>query len=267
MAGSVVVELPDYVADPDAAPVMVISAATDEVAVSLRVVRIVDEVESRVRTPGEAYAGALSIVEDHEAPTGVPVAYRAEWLDESGDVVVTAQAAAPGMLRDAPGSYVWMSDPLQQDPRRVLMSSETDVERPYETPVSDVYGFGSRFAHTAYGTRQHGLRTFEVLCQTPEDHRWVGQVLAGPVLLRVPSWRLMLPMLYGVPREVVEVAPRRQDDPWLSSWRFLMLPSRGPGASVLLPRRTWRDVLDEADSWDDLAEQYDDFAGVLRGQF
>lgn len=267
MAGSVVVELPDYVADPDAAPVMVVSATSDEPAVSLRVVRIVDGVESMVRTPGVAYAGQLSIVEDHEAPTGVPVSYRVEWLDESGDVVDSARATAPGVLKDAPGSYVWLSDPLQQDARRVLMSSETDQERPYETPVADAYGFSAAFAHTAHGTRRHGERSFEVLCSSPEEHVWVGQVLAGPVLLRVPSWRLMLPMLHGVPRDVVERAPRRREDPWLSFWTFSVLPSRGPGASVLLPRRTWRDVLAEADSWDDLADQYGDFAGVLRGQF
>lgn len=265
--GSVAVELPDYTANPDAAPVMVVSATSSEPAVSLRVVRIIDGVESMVRTPGEAFAGVLSIVEDHEAPTGVPVAYRVEWLDGAGDVVDQAQVSAPGVLRDAPESYAWLSDPLQQDARMVMMSSETDLERPFETPVDDVHGFGSALAHTAHGTRQHGLRQFEVLCFSPEEHVWVGQVLAGPVLLRVPSWRLMLPMLQGVPREVVERAPRRQGDPWLSYWMFQILPSRGPGASVLLPRRTWRDVLNEADSWDDLAEQYDDWAGVLRGQF
>lgn len=243
----------------------------------LTIVRIVDGEEWPVRLAGVILAGTGAFTEDHEAPTGAVLYYRVTAYNATG-AVLEEQQTSVAALTDAPESWVWLSDPLDATSARlVLMTSETDRERTYPIPLSISHPRSSRYgtaaySHAAYGRRQFGPGRWQIFCETGEEHDAVMALLAGSVLIRPQQWHRLGAQIYGVPdgltAAVTGKAPGEQE--YFSILTFEITPTRGPGVSVLVPRRTWADVLSEGATWNDINATtgglYVSWRDVLRGQ-
>lgn len=218
----------------------------------------------RVRTPGNPVSGATAYIEDAEVPVGAQVPYQAAALSVDGSVLATATATAAA-LPDPPSGRVWLSDPLDAASAVLVQcTSETDPQRPFEMDIDDAYPLGARFGSAAYGVQRHGALRFEVYCPNRSIHSAVAELLSGGVLVRAEAWRDLPPLIYGPPRDYAQRVTPRGGDFW-SLHEFSIIPTVGPGVSVVLPRRTWADLMAEAATWADVVAMYPTWVDVIRG--
>lgn len=242
-------------------------AATTELVVT----RVVGRDEWRVRRPGAILAATTAYLEDPEVPTGVPVTYQLLALGSDG-AELDRESTVVDPLPDAPSGSVWLSDPL--DAASAVLATVLDGTTPEQTfPVDIVHTVpvGMSLGITSRGMRHvAGPMPFRMLGHTAADFNALDAILrnATEILIRPQSWKRMPPLIYGVPQELSLGSIFRAGIDW-SMWSFTIQPDIGPGLDLLLPRRTWADLMAECSTWgasdDSVMDTYPTWRDALRG--
>lgn len=206
----------------------------------------------------------LLIVEDHEAPFGVPVYYRIEIYD-SGGGLSSARETDTVILTIADINETWLKDPANpQRNMRVLVQRAPDWQRPVEQAAYVVRGRRNKV--TRNGIRQ-GLEGDLTIWTRSNDERAALHLLLDPggILLWQAAPGLGVDDMYVA---VAQVTEGRIGGPAQEPWRAWTLPLtqsdmptttgiNGPAG------RTWQDIATEFATWNEVLSTYATWEDVL----
>ena len=206
----------------------------------------------------------LMIIEDYEAPLGVPVRYRIELWPDGATTPGTRTSDTVTITAGDP-NLAWLKDPGNpQRNIRLMISKPPDWQRPIEQSVYRVKG--RRNAVILSDTRG-GLEGDLTLWTRSDDERKALHWLldSGNVLL----WQAVPGM--GVDDSYVSVAQAaeaRVGGTAMELWRAWTLPLTQTDMPVTTglsgsAGRTWQDILAEFDTWADLLPVYATWEDVL----
>lgn len=228
-----------------------------------------DGIRTLVRGPeglldGVAITSDLLLIEDYEAPLGVPVRYRIDHRPASS-TAVTWSVSDEVTLDAGDRNVVWLSDPgMPQRNMKVMVERAPDWTRPI--PQATYVVRGRRNAVTLSGVRGGLQGDLQVWTRSDEERTRLHWLLdSGDTLL----WRAAPGM--GVDDMYVNVAEvtEARVSGWAPElWRAWTLPlteadmptSVGVGGTS---GRTWRDVLAEFATWGDVLAAYATWEDVL----
>ncbi|MFK8850511.1 hypothetical protein [Streptomyces sp. Ac-502] len=199
----------------------------------------------------------LMVIEDYEAPLGVPVAYRVEIVPAAGGSIQIRTTSAvtidPGDPQEA-----WLKDPGQpQRNTRVLVERAPDWSRPIEQATYRVKG--RRNAVVLSGLRGGLEGDLSIWTRTDDERARLHWLLdSGNVLLWQAAPGMGVTDMYVTVGEVTE---GRIGGPAQEPWRTWKLPlteadmpvSVGVGGTA---GRTWQDLLSEFATWADVLNAY-----------
>lgn len=199
----------------------------------------------------------LMIVEDHEAPLGVPVSYRIELRDSPG-ASASSRSSAPVTVTLADLNEVWLKDP--GNPQRnckVVVQQAPDWQRPIEQAVHRVRG--RRNAVVFSGVRGGLEGELAIWTRSDEERKALHLLLdSGNTLL----WQAVPGM--GVDDMYVNVAGITEARTGVlaqDAWRAWQLPLTQADMPVTTgingpAGRTWQDVVAEFATCADLLAVY-----------
>lgn len=206
----------------------------------------------------------LLIVEDHEAPFGVPVVYHVEIYDPDGDLAST-RSSAQVTLTLADINEAWLKDPGNpQRNMRVIVERAPDWDRPIEQAVHVVKNRRNKVIHS--GKRQ-GLEGDLVVRTRSDAERQALHLLCddGNVLLWQANPGMGVDDMYVSVGQLPEarVSPLAQEQ-----WRAWALPLTEQDMPVTTgvngaAGRTWQDVLTEFDTWQDVLSAFGTWEDVF----
>lgn len=203
------------------------------------------------------------VVEDYEAPLGVPVSWYAEVRD--GTTVDQVYSVGPVTLLHADANEVWLKDPGNpQRNLKVLVKTGPDWQRPITQAEHRVRG---RRNSVVLSDVRGGLEGDLVIWTRTDDERaalhWILD--AGNVLLWQAAPGMGVADMYvnvgGVTEaRITTYAPEQ--------WREWTLPLRQADMPVSVgvagsAGRTWQDVLTENDTWQAVLDKYATWEDVL----
>jgi hypothetical protein len=204
------------------------------------------------------------VIEDYEAPLGVPVYYVSESRNGSG--VVTATRTTDTVTID-PGDYneAWLKDPGNpQRNMRVLVERAPDWDRPIAQAEHRVR---MRQNSVIFSDVRGGLEgDLTVWTRTDAERAALHRLLSpGSVLL----WQAAPGM--GVDDMYVNVGQAREGrvTPYAPElWRTWTLPLKQADMPVTVgvassAGRTWQDILTENSTWGDVLAKYATWEDVL----
>jgi hypothetical protein len=212
----------------------------------------------------QAITSDLLLVEDHEAPFGVPVYYHIAIYNSSGEVASTRTSAAV-TLTLADINTCWLKDP--GNPQRnilVMVQRAPDWQRPIEQAAFVVRG---RRNKVVLSGRRQGLEGDLAVWTRSDEERAALHLLldSGNVLLWQASPGLGVADMYVNVAQVTEtrVSPLAQEQ-----WRAWTLPLTEADMPANLgvngaAGRTWQDILTEFTTWADLQDVYATWEDVL----
>lgn len=235
------------------------------------------------------------VVIDYETPLQTPVTYTVQATDSAG---VPSELSAPSGPVTVDDSRAWLQDPLAPttsvalgltrvyaggyafgegdfgegsfgagtpDPIAVLRrASFGSVTRAADVTVTPLFG-GSLPVAGSSVRRAPSEIPIEIRTTTEQTSTALRNLLdqAFPVLLRTGARAPMLdPLSYLA---IPEVAERFVYGAELTIWTMTAQSVLPPSASVVIPARTYDDLLDEASSYDELLGLYDSYVALLRG--
>jgi hypothetical protein len=235
------------------------------------------------------------VVVDYEAPLQTAVTYTCQTADADGvpselspasdavlvddsrawlqDPLAPTTSVALGMTRVYGGGYAFGEGDFGEgafgsgtpDPIAVLRrASFGTVNRSADVTVTPLFG-GSLPVAGSSVRRAPSEIPIEIRTTTEQTSTALRDLLnqAFPVLLRIGARAPMLePLSYLV---IPEVAERFIYGAELTIWTMTGQSVMPPSASVVIPVRTYNDLLDEASSYDDLLGLYDSYVALLRG--
>lgn len=212
-------------------------------------------------------SGSVLVATDWEAPFGVPVTYSVECRSNAGAIVDQWQST-PVTL---PVSRSVISDPVAPgifSEVRLSGTSLSSISKPLPSEVLQV--IGSDLPIGVVGTRQAGSMPLAFWTRTDAELSSVLNVLtsAGVVLLRCPPGvNLLPPLAYFVAPNLELVDINRHAAGTEMRTELAVTLVRPPGAKVVVPVRTYANLMEEASSYADLRTKYlsTGYAGVLRG--
>ncbi len=204
-----------------------------------------------------AITSDLMVIEDYEAPLGVPVAYRIEIVPAAGGSIQirTTETATidPGDPQEA-----WLKDPGQpQRNTRVLVERAPDWSRPIEQATYRVKG--RRNAVILSGLRGGLEGDLSIWTRTDDERSRLHWLLdSGNTLFWQAAPGMGVADMYVTVGEVTE---GRIGGPAQEPWRTWKLPlveadmpvSVGVGGTA---GRTWQDVLTTFATWADVLNAY-----------
>ena len=205
----------------------------------------------------QVIASDLMLVEDHEAPFGVPVYYKIEIYDPDGDLAST-RSSPTVTLTIADINTTWLKDP--GNPQRNMMvtvEAAPDWSRPIEQSAFVVRG---RRNKVVLSGRRQGLEGDLVIRTRSDDERAALHLLldSGNVLLWQATPGMGVADMYVSVAQITEarVAKLAQDQ-----WRAWTLPMTEADMPVTTgvngaAGRTWQDVVTEFATCADLLPVY-----------
>lgn len=204
------------------------------------------------------------VVEDYEAPLGVPVYYTVAIYDSTG-AYVGGRDTTPVTIGLGDGSYVWLKDPGEpQRNIRVMASRPPDWTRPIEQAINRVK---DRRNPVIFSGKRGGLEgELQVMTQTDDER-------AGLHRLCDPGHFLLVQANpgYGVEDAYVSVGALPEGraggdatDPW-RVWTLPMTQVDMPTTVGVAGSagRTWQDILTENTTWADVQNRYATWEDVL----
>lgn len=230
----------------------------------LRVYRVTESgTRTLVRGPAGLYDGTviitadLVIIEDYEAPLGVPVVYYVVITDPVAGSTATRWADAVAIPHDDV-NWAWLKNPANpQRNMQVMVQRAPDWQRPIEQTAYIVRGRRNKII---LGGRRQGLEGgLTVWTLTDDDRAALHWLLdSGGVLLWQAAPGMGVDDMYV---SVGEVPEARTGGPAMEQMRAWTLPltevdmpaSVGVGGSA---GRTWQDVLAENATWQDVLDQF-----------
>ncbi|MFD5566657.1 hypothetical protein [Streptomyces cadmiisoli] len=199
----------------------------------------------------------MLIVEDHEAPLGVPFNYKIETRD-SGGVINGTRSSAAVTLTLADINEAWLKDPGNpQRNLRVLVQRAPDWQRPVEQSTFVVRGRRNKVVLS--GVRQGLEGDLAIWTRSDEERRALHLLLdSGNVLLWQAAPGMGVDDMYV---SVAQVSESRVGALAQEQWRGWSLPlveadmpaTTGVNGSG---GRTWQDVVTEFATCADLLEVY-----------
>lgn len=200
--------------------------------------------------------GDLLVLEDHEAPLGVPVFYRIEIYHSTGQLSgrrwTDAVTIAPG---DA--NYAWLKDPARPYRNtKVLVQRGVDWSRPIERTEHHVRG--RRNAVVLSDVRGGLAGTLSIWTQGDADRPRLHWLLdSGSTLLLQAAPGMGVEDVYVSVGDITEgrVADYGRE-PW-RTWDLAItqvdMPTTGTDGSS---SRVWQDVLTEQPTWEAVRDRY-----------
>lgn len=200
--------------------------------------------------------GDLLILEDHEAPLGVPVQYRIEIHRLTGEL---AARRWTDPVTIAPGSpnYVWLKDPARPYRNtKVLVQRGVDWSRPIERTEHHVRG--RRNAVVLSDVRGGLAGTLSIWTQGDADRTRLHWLLdSGSTLLLQAVPGMGVEDVYVSVGDITEgrVADYGRE-PW-RTWDLALtqvdMPTTGTDGSGA---RVWQDILTEQPTWEAVRDRY-----------
>lgn len=212
----------------------------------------------------QALTSDAMVIEDHEAPLNVPLAYYIELYSAPG--VLDSTRGSPGVtLTLADANEAWLKDPGNpQRNTKVLVSKPPDWQRPIDQSSFVVRG---RRNKVILSGRRQGLEgDLAIWTRSNEERRALHLLLdSGNVLL----WQAAPGM--GVDDMYVNVAQITEarvggpaQDPW-RAWTLPLVEADMPLTTAVngARGRTWQDVLTEFATWQEVLDTYATWEDVL----
>ncbi|CAL9665795.1 hypothetical protein SUDANB1_07204 [Streptomyces sp. enrichment culture] len=205
----------------------------------------------------QAITSDLLVVEDHEAPFGVPVYYQAVIRNADG-TTASSRTSETVTLALADVNTAWLKDP--GNPQRnclVMVSKAPDWQRPIEQAAFVVRG---RRNKVVLSGRRQGLEGDLAIWTRSDEERAALHLLldSGGVLLWQAAPGLGVTDLYVNVAQVTEsrVSPLAQEQ-----WRAWTLPLTEADMPTTVgvngaTGRTWQDVLTEFSTWQDVLTEF-----------
>lgn len=205
----------------------------------------------------------LLVVEDHEAPMGVPVSYRIEIYDAGGGRSTRGSDTVQLTLADI--NEVWLKDPGNpQRNMRVLVEKAPDWQRPIEQ--SSFVIRGRRNKVTLSGKRQGLEGDLVIATRTDEERKALHLLLdSGNVLLWQAAPGMGVDDMYVSVAQVPEARfGRLAQDQW-RLWTLPLVEQDMPVTTGVNGSggRTWQDILTEFATWQDVLDTFDTWEDVL----
>lgn len=203
------------------------------------------------------------VVEDYEAPLGVPVSYYAE--TRTGTLVTQTRAPGPVTLAHADANEVWLKDP--SNPQRnltLVVKQAPDWQRPISQAEHRVRG---RRNSVVLSDVRGGLEGDLVIWTRSDDERkalhWILD--AGHILLWQAAPGNGVDDMYV---NVGAVSEARITSYAPEQWREWTLPLRQADMPVAVgvtssAGRTWQDILTEHATWQDVLDKYATWEDVM----
>ncbi|KOU41251.1 hypothetical protein ADK55_29090 [Streptomyces sp. WM4235] len=206
---------------------------------------------------GDVIAADQLVIEDAEAPLGVPVYYYVEILPPGGTTPESRTSATVTITAGDP-NYAWLKDPGRPQRNMLLMVARAPV---WQRPVPQAeYKVRGRRNSVVLSDVRGGLEgDLTIFTQTDEERESLHRLLdSGSVLL----WQAN-PGL-GVDDMYVNVGAVSEDrgeaiasDPW-RTWSLPMKQADMPTSVGVAGSagRTWQDILTENATWADVLAKY-----------
>lgn len=219
-------------------------------------------------------SGDFEVV-DYEAPLGVDVTYTCQTADVDG-IPSETSPSSPAVNLDV--AELWLSDPLAPGTSLPVQApwdgSDTTLGLTANSLQSVTYAgqgstapvVGSKLPFAFADTRQAASSTtLEVACA---DVDLIASLLslisqAFPICVRRPAgMRLLDPLTYAAVGDVVRsyAAPSG-----LEVWALPVTAVRAPGSGIVVPVRTYADLLNEAGTYAELASLYISYLNLQQG--
>lgn len=211
-----------------------------------------------------ALTSDVLVIEDYEAPLGVPVYYYAEARNSSGVLTASRQTTTVTLAAGDP-QYAWLKDPAHpQRNLRVMVARGPDWQRPIQQAEYRVRG---RRASVVLSDVRGGLEgDLVVYTQSDEERAALHWLLdPGHVLLWQAAPGYGVADMYVAVGQITEA---RGGGVATDPWRTWTLPLRQVDMPTAVgvagsASRTWQDILTEHDTWADVLDSYATWEDVL----
>jgi hypothetical protein len=198
----------------------------------------------------------LLVIEDHEAPIGVPVSYRIEIYDPDGGLSTRSSETVQLTLDDV--NDAWLKDPSNpQRNLRVLVQQAPEWQRPIEQASHIVRG---RRNKVVLSGRRQGLEGDLAIWTRTDDERDALHLLldSGSTLLWQAAPGMGVTDMYV---SVAQISEGRVGHLAQEPWRTWTLPLTEQDMPVTTGvngsgGRTWQDVVTEFATCEDLLDVY-----------
>ena len=212
----------------------------------------------------QAILSDAMVIEDHEAPLNVPLAYYIEIYSAPGTLASTR--SSPGVsLTLADANEAWLKDPGNpQRNTKVLVSKPPDWQRPIEQSSYIVRGRRNKVILS--GQRQGLEGDLVIWTRSDEERRALHLLLdSGNTLLWQAVPGLGVDDMYV---NVAQVTESRVGGPAQEPWRTWTLPLTEADMPITTGvngarGRTWQDILTEFATWQDVLNTYATWEDVL----
>lgn len=206
----------------------------------------------------------LLIIEDHEAPFGVPVYYRIEIYSAAGVLAGTRTSAAV-TLTLADVQEAWLKDPGNpQRNLRVMVQRAPDWQRPIEQSAYVVRGRRNKVVLS--GSRQGLEGDLAIWTRSDEERKALHLLLdSGNALLWQANPGMGVDDMYVNAAQITEARTGGlAQEPW-RAWTLPLTQADMPVTTAIngAAGRTWQDILTEFDTWGDLLDVYATWEDVL----
>jgi hypothetical protein len=212
----------------------------------------------------QAITSDLLIVEDHEAPFGVPVSYVIEIRDGDGDLAST-RSSSTVTLTLADINECWLKDPSNpQRNMRVLVQQAPDWTRPIEQSSFVIRGRRNKVTHS--GRRQGLEGDLAVWTRSDEERKALHLLLdSGNVLLWQANPGMGVDDMYVNVAQVPEARIGKLAQETWRSWTLPLVQADLPAATGVNGSggRTWQDILTEYDTWQQVLDTFGTWEDVL----
>jgi hypothetical protein len=245
-----------------APPMVAVTWDTGELPANTNTVivyRTVDGVETTVRNGYNLYAVGGAIVDDWEAPIGVPVTYRAECFNSVGtDLGSTASSVAVTILADTVGT-AWLSDPLDEtSPVKVTMAGQAG-QAPSRPIPGQVYQVGLRTIVLAGVPGLISNLDMGFYTQTTADRETVLALVKkanGLLLLRTPPPMMVPRLLYCFCPGMTPSEFRLTQGVEKIAWANPVTEVSPTTASTSVSSVSWQTYIDAFPTWADMEAAY-----------
>jgi hypothetical protein len=204
------------------------------------------------------------VIEDYEAPLGVPVYYYLELFDE-GDQTPDTRSSSTVTIDPGDVNEIWLKDPGNpQRNMRLMVEAAPDWDRPI---VQAEYRVRRRRNSVVLSDVRGGLEgALSIWTRTDAERAAVHRLLdPGTVLLWQAAPGMGVDDMYV---NVGQVQEARITSYAPEQWRAWVLPLRQADMPVTVgvassAGRTWQDILTENSTWADVLAKYATWEDVL----
>ncbi|MGW5426889.1 hypothetical protein ACWET9_06630 [Streptomyces sp. NPDC004059] len=212
----------------------------------------------------QALTADAMVIEDHEAPLNLPLAYYIELYSAPG--IIASTRSSPGVtLTLADANEAWLKDPGNpQRNTKVLVSKAPDWQRPIDQATFVVRG---RRNKVVLSGRRQGLEgDLAIWTRSDEERKALHLLLdSGNTLLWQAAPGMGVDDMYV---NVGGITESRVGGPAQEQWRAWTLPlteADMPDTTAVngARGRTWQDILTEFATWQDVLTTYATWEAVL----